>query len=408
MSLSSSDRKNLSKKYVLIPEENSAAQDNLDQLELLIQSFEDLDQSFKNLFDADNSIIELYHPEINYLAGNIRPPITEQDLINSAKKVPGNYFFPNDVPTPSLPDGVWKELKAFAKSVAIGKGPGEVYVPQDSEAQIISSISALTSYIQSNYSSSERQTGVPDVPPPPPFNLPTDLQQLKDLVDNWEAWLLGQEAALTANTDDEQIVEIAAALVEVQNTLIEVNSWQALADYAANGKVSNSGLALLNSAGTTRNAFIPTRIAQINSRLGDITQNSDGSISAFTGLYGARYINIDSRVNLADGTLSKITGLELGKRVQQETINNNNNYLTYLTDNILVSSKLAEDSNGSATIIVEDSTLFSELDSVYLVSETQSEVAANVVSIENNTIVLDINVPNTFTVSDLARLVKEV
>lgn len=410
MALSSSDRKSISKKYVNIPDENISFQANIDNLEDLITEFQNLDASYKTLFDEANELVDFYHPEIDELEGQVRTSIIEQDIINSAEKIVGNFFFPNDDanPTPFLSDGIWKELKTYAKNKVVGKTYSEAYTTQTSESDYMAAVSALTASIFADYSQTERQTGTPDMPPPPPFNLATDLAALVTAVNDWESSLTAQETALLANTDSQQTTEIATALADVQNALAEIASWEALADYAVGGKVDDSGLAILNDEIAARTAFIPTRIGEIDSRLGDVSQNADGTIASQSGLYSARYVPLDLRLNLAEGSLSKQKGLELAKRVQQENIANNNDTLQYFTDNVLVASKLSEDATGTNTITVEDGSLFSVSDSVYIVSETVAEVSATITDINSNTITLDTIIPSTFITGDLARLLKEV
>lgn len=410
MALTADDRKNLSKKYVVIPDENVAFQQNADNLDALIVDFQAQDVTYKNLFDSDNALVELYHPEIALLDGNIRTSIVEQDVQDSAEKVTGNFFFPNDTqtPTPNLPNGVWKELKCYAKNKVVGKNYQESFNTQDSEPDKISAVTALTTSIFNDYSQTERQTGTPDVPPPPPFDLPTDLAALEAAVNDWELWLTDQKTALQSNTDPTQTTEIAAAIADIDLSLAEIATWEALPDYDVDGKVDDSGLQILDDEATRRNGFIPTRIAEIEARLGDVTQNPDGSIASQSGLYAGRYINLDLRINLAEGVLSKQTGLELGKRVQTENIANNNDTLTYLNDSVLKASKLAQDADGTNVIEVEDGSLFSISDSVYVVSDTQAEISATISNISSNTITLDTTIPSTMTVSDVARLLKEV
>lgn len=404
MTLTADDRKNLSKKYVVIPDENIAFQINADNLDALIVDFENLDGSYKSLFDNDNDLIALYHPELDLLDGNIRTSIVEQDIQDSANKVLGNFFFPNDTQTstPSLPDGVWKELKAFAKSSIVGKNYSEVFGSQDSELDKISAVTTLTTSIFNDYTQSERQGNTP------PAGLITDLASLKTAVDEWELWLTDQKTALQANTDPTQTTEITAAIADIDLSLTEILAWEALTDLAVGGKVDDPGLQVLDDESARRSPFIPSRIAEIEARLGDVTQNSDGSIASQSGLYAGRYINLDLRLNLAEGTLSKQKGLELGKRVQTENIANNNDTLTYLTDSVLVASKLAIDADGSDTIEVLDGTLFSISDTVYVVSDNQVEVSATITNISSNTITLDTTISTIYTVADVARLLREV
>lgn len=408
MAINAADRKNISKKYISIPDENAAATINIANLNVVLAEIQALDLSYKGLFDSDNALIDLYHPEINELAGHLRTSVTESNVQDSAKKKLGNFFFPNNqVPTPSISDGIWKELKAFAKNIAIGKTYQEVYTTQDSETVEVNNIVSAVASIVSNYSVTERQTGIDDLTGPP-FNLPADLTALKGMVDIWEASLNTEKSALMANTDSQQTSQIANALADVNNALAQIIAWEALPDYAVNGKLDGTGLAILTDETTARLVYIATRVSEVNTRLGDITQNADGSLASFSGLYGARYTNIDSRINLATGTLSKQVGIELAIRVQNETITNNNDYKTYLDNNVLRATKLTANANGTANIAVSDVTGLAVSNTIYIVSETQAELTGTILAINGLVVTLSFNVPATFTVGDLARLIKQV
>jgi hypothetical protein len=408
MALSAADRKNLSKKYVGIPDENAAAATNIVNLDALIAQLQALDASYKGLFDIDNAIVDFYHPEINKLSGQVRTSILESDIQDSAKKVVGNYFFPNNtnVSTPTLSDGIWKQLKAYARNLVLGKTYQEVYTTQDSETIKIGFVNSAWSTISSGYSTSEKQTGIDDTIGP--FNLPADLTALKNAVDAWETYLNAEKTALLANTDPLETANIAAALADVNNSLAQIALWEALPDYAVNGKLDGTGILILTNETAARLIYIPTRISQIDTRLGTVTQNLDGTIASFSGLYGARYINVDSRINIADGTLSKQVGAELAKRVQNETIANNNNYKSYLETNVLRATKLTANANGTNIISVDNVTGLAVTNTIYIVSETQTELTGTITAINGLNITLSFTVPATFTISDIARLIKQV
>lgn len=412
MALTATDRKNISKKYVVIPEENATFQQSADNLDILLTELESQDGSYKNLFDGDNALIDSYHPELDLLDGIIRTSIVEQDILDSANKVKGNFFFPNDftTSTPSLPDGIWKQLKSHAKNLILGKDYQESFGSQDTETDKITVVTDLTTSIAADYTQTERQTGDASGLPNPPdtVDLQDDLQALKDAVDDWELWLTDQKTALEGNTDTQQASEIAAALSDVNAALSEISDWEALTDFAIGGKLDDSGLQILDDETSARNTFIPSRITEVTTRLGDVVQASDGNITSQSGLYANRYINVDLRLNLAQGTLTRQVGVELSRRVQLENIDNNNVILSYFTDSVLVASKLAIDADSTNVIEVEDGSIFSISDNVYVVSDTQAEVLASITNISSNTITLDTNISTDFKISELARLLKEV
>lgn len=412
MALTQNERISLSKRFVSIPDENAAFASNAATLQELVDAEADKDEGFKGLFAADNQLIDLYHDEVTEVFGQNRTSVTEQNLQDSADKIDGNFFFPQlpDVPTASLPNGVWTQFKAFARNIAVGRLYDESFDTVDSESDKISDVTTLTAKIAADYTQTERQTGTTFPPPTPPatFDLPADLASLKTAVNTWEASLNTQRTALLANTDPERTSEIAAAIADIDDALVEISDWNALPDYAVGGKVDDPGLLILNDEAAARNSFIPTRQSQINSRLGSVNQDiSDGTITSLSGLYGNRYINIDARVNLVQGSLSQSSRLELGKKAQDQGADNNTQYLNYLT-NIIVATKLAADGTGANTIEVEDVSNFSISDTVFVVSDTQSELTGTITNISGTTVTLSFNVPSSYIVVELARMYKEV
>jgi hypothetical protein len=113
MSLLQDERIEISKKIVSIPAENASALDSKGKLQEAKTKTQSQDNANKSFSDVKTALINSYQSELKRIDGNDRTEIVEQDFTDSAINKVGNFFFPNqqNIPTPSLSDGIWKQFK---------------------------------------------------------------------------------------------------------------------------------------------------------------------------------------------------------------------------------------------------------------------------------------------------------
>lgn len=477
MPFSVADRKTITKKIIDIPGENIQSARNAAALQENIDKLKAQDLATKtNFFDPANALIASYHAEFALVNSEQKTNILESQVLDSAKRVLGNAFFPNDVTIsiagpPALPDGVWKEFKAFAGNFAKGKtqtsgvGP-TVTKEQDLIDTVNSAISTVEAITEIN-----RVTGLlcifnPGVPvgfctptatpdteaqcsieggvwtPPSPAsddlsNQATAIAALAILdaaISAWEAFIVAEiPIIVVGDSNGTREALNVTAIADANNSIAIIDTWQALADFdpgvfsvgsfpvgecaAHDGTDPNtlSGTRMrqaevdtLKAEITARESFLITRDGELLVNLGDITQNTDGSIASQSGLYGDRYTALDLRINLIGGFLSSQFGGELGQRAQSENIDNNNAALALYETNLKVSKFLSAGTE-TAIIHVKDNTEFNSLDNVFIVSDTQPELSAQVLAkVGANQIILDINISNRYNDVDNSRIVKDL
>ena len=477
MPFSEIDRKNISKKIIDIPGENEKATDNAAALQDNIDKLKDQDKAIKdNFFDPANTLITGYHAEFALVNGEQRTDIAESQVVDSAKKILGNAFFPNDttipiIGPPSLPDGVWKEFKSYAGNLAKGKTQTGTSGPTvQKEQDLIDTINAAIGTVEA-ITEINRVTGlfcveIPAVPtgfctptatpdteaqctieggvwtPPSPasddiFNDTTSISALAALdaaIAAWEAFIVAEIPTITVGDSDAAREALnVTAIADANNTITIIDTWQALLNFDPdtftvgshppgtcaifNGTDPNTLLAtrlrqaelnILKAEITARETFLVTRDGELSTNLGDITQNTDGSIASQSGLYGDRYTALDLRINLITGFLTLQFGGELGQRALNESVDNNNTALG-LFDIKLKVSKFISAGNGSTIIHVEDNTEFNPLDSIFIVSDNQSELIGQVLTKSGaNQITLDISISNRYNDVDNSRIVKDL
>ena len=470
MALTQAQRIEISKKIVDIPRLNAGLDNIKNSLEIQRVKLENEDNGNKSLMDDVTALINLYQSETAKLDGNVRTELTEQDMIDSANKKKQNFFFPNDnlVPTPSIPDGIWKFLVPFSGSVAIGKTYLEVFPSVDiKEQDKIDAINAQIAIIEAS-TAPTRSTGLqcsvdtsgtctgasgndeatcianggtwtPNNGPDSYSPEPTIQQALLDIVsaiNDWKSFIQSQKAFIQSvnsiETDATRISENNAAIADIDNTIAVIDSWLLYDDWdtstslpsGSNGtacalfdamvsgdfvssKLRDIELQEIKDEITARVTFVSTRTNQLLGYLGSVGQDlSTGDLnSSGSGLYDKRFQIINLRLNLLGGSLNKKNSTENGKNAQDAIKAANDNALA-LYSGVMKVSPLKAPASNTGTIHVGDGSLFNIGDSIYLVADDQIELSGTILNISGNTVFLDFNVPEKYTHNNNARLYK--
>lgn len=438
MPLSKDDRIAFSLKIVSADSQVKALESAKAQLQGEIVKLQKLDTANKNLFDPVNLRINGYQNEFQYIDGNVRTMIVEQDIVDAANKKLRNRFFPNDTNTsvPSLAslNNIWAQVKPFALGYGIGKNYSEGYGSVDNEnAQISLALGYITS--AGSFTDMELTTGQQCVMTPTPDTIQTypAVQTLKTnlvtAINTLKSALLLEVAAITTNdTDATRQGQNNAAISNINTVIIPaLNTWLAYVDFnTAHGQTTCAGfnsynsnllaptklhstqLAALQSALLARQTFLSTRTSQLNANLGTIVQNiNTGELTTSTGFYGQRYGFLSLRLNALGGSLTQLAGLQAASGAQ-DSIKANilENKATYLS--ILPTSILKAPGNGTAMITLVSTSMFSVGDNVWVIAEGQEELQRAIKSIAGDLIVLNDAIPAKYRVSDMARVYKDL
>lgn len=443
MALTQSERIAISKKLINIPREDALVDITKAELENTKLKAIDNDNGNKNIQDVKTALIDAYQKEIARYDGNVRTEVTETDMDNAANRTSQNFFFPNDSGTvpPSISGGYWKALIPFSGGLGIGKNYLEAF-PSTISTEVstmtpisstISSIEALSAPIRST--SYECDT----VPSDPTFSvnstMTSHMSTIKSQVTTWESHLDATRALIVATeaieTDATRSAQNVAAIADIDAAKSVIDTWQALPDFDTTtygapptgvadcatwdaltsaafvaSKARSTELDLLKAEITARTSFVSTRDSEIDAVLGGVTQNmTTGLVSSYTGLYGERFRFIDLRLNVVAGSLSKIKGLEKAIESQDAAkVFNASTATAY--DLVIKVSKFTSPAAGTKIIHVKDASQFSVSDSVYIIADTQAEIAATIDSIDNNRITLDTIIPRKYRENDGARIYK--
>lgn len=455
MALSQADRIAISKKIVTIPLENALIDQTKGQLEMGRAENQLKDDLNKNIFEKPNTLVNAYQLELNQIDGNIRTEISEQDFLDSASKKLRNPFFPNDplTPTPSLPDGVWKNLIPFSWGHAKGRNYTETYTTMDGEDQLLSSLSSLIVQLET-YNAAQRSTllvcssgGVCSLPQYTTQTQctsnggtwsiatsldpdPTLTQISNDIVTKvnlWKTRLTTMKSSVPSalvDPDPTRQAQNQAAIVDIDNATPIIDTWLAYPNSVSSStsdcssfnastpdsfgpsKFRSYELQVLKDEIAARGLFKDTRKSQLNTNLGHINQDlTTGSVIDSSGFYGSRFRLINLRLHLMSGTLNALISSERGLNIQDQAKSFNQDAENAYSDQVLVSIFTAP-ASGTNTIHVKSASGFSVADNIYVVSNTQDELSGTITAISGTKITLSINIPSKYRQDDFARLYK--
>lgn len=429
------------------------------QLQKLIEKAQALDTANTHLFNPSNALINFYQSEFNSIDGLIRSTFAEQNVLDSAFKVLGNYFFPNNVlltiPSLSGLNNVWSRIKPFALAFGVGKNYDQTYGSGPAEQTFLATVQSLITSA-SGFSDIENTSGQHCVNGGT-CSLPLFLTQ-PDCLANSGIWTPSEtieafpavqtlksnlvtaingvktqataeavSLALIVDSDPTRTAQNAAALAYINSTLLPaLNTWLAYSDFnTAHGQTTCAGfngfnanllaptklhsteLAILSSVISSRSSFLSARIAQVNTNLGSIAQNISTGDYTGTGFYKSRFDYLNLRVNAINGSLTELVGLQQSlvaqNQIKSSLIDQRAIYMSFLP-----TTKFAASGNGTPIISLVNASFYSPGDTVFIASDTQDELIRAIKSINGNSVQLNDVIPTKYTVLDNTRFYKDL
>lgn len=215
-----------------------------------------------------------------------------------------------------------------------------------------------------------------------------------------------QISALAKNDSTDDTAQINAAKTNTQTIKTAITTWQASPDSGVGvGKYGNTVIGNLNTALSTRSGQRTSRISEIGTALGSVSQTaSDGKFTG-TGQYGKLFKWLDMRLNLAGGSLTSYYSSAGGENVFDQQISQTQSKKDEFTKQMVV-SKLKADADGSNVIVLESIKDIAVSNAVKICSDTQKVINATIISITGNSVKLSSTIPNAYVIGDTARLVK--
>lgn len=219
----------------------------------------------------------------------------------------------------------------------------------------------------------------------------------------WETALANQLAQLNINIDSANQVSTAKNNINTAKNAIDL--WQALSNTGVSGKFTDTNLNNLTSAYNTRTSFIGTRVSQITSALGSVSQDSQGNYSG-AGLYLQRYKCLNFLINISNGPLYQVFGLNTAKTTFQAKVANASDKLATYSNLVRYGAFIADPSSNS--VKVDSISQFSNGDTVLLTGTDLPSIECNISNISGQIVTLSINIPKEYTKSAKSGIIKAI
>lgn len=228
------------------------------------------------------------------------------------------------------------------------------------------------------------------------------------LIGEWEGKIDTQITKLGLNNETRatQVGQNSAALADVNNTKSIISAWHALPNTGVGAKYTSTGLAPISAEIAARQSFIPTRVTQIATALGNVAQTGNTFSGVVGSPYYERYKWLNIRINKATGSARRYFAADDGIGFLAILSDNNtavkNEYDAYFLTKAITAN------DGSTILQIKDVIGLSVGDTVTAVSETQPEANRAIIEIMGTTqLRLDKPLSNSYVVgTDLPRIFK--
>lgn len=455
MALSKQDRISFSKKIVNAEVEKTGIESSKQKIEVEKQKAYELDQANKNLVDGKTVLINAYQVELSRYNGIARTSLTETDIQDAADFKLGNHLYPNDAqnPPPSTAPQIWTQPKPYARNKAVGKlynenYPTAVAAEQSKINNILTSINTIETYplIQRvtgqlctngtcsipQYTNQTDCTSNGGTWTPGPdtiisnaalqatYNtLVTQVNDLKTYVLTTQGLILTNDPVTSRQTQNN------TAIANINTIVAAIDTWLGLTAFnTGHGQTTCAGfnsynpallgatrlqsgnLTTFKNAITTRQTFVATRVTQIDTNLGSLTQNlTNGNVTG-SGLYLERWDFLSLRLNFFGGSLLAFKGFEKAINAQN-ALQAQIDLAKNIYSGLLTASILSAPSNGTKVLHLKSIQDFASGDNIFLVSDTQEELGLTIASVQGNKIIVDREVPAKYRPAESARVYKD-
>lgn len=235
------------------------------------------------------------------------------------------------------------------------------------------------------------------------------ISQSDAAITNWKTKLEAQELALQNNDDTgASATQNGDALLLVQDAIADIEQWDAQLLIDVNGKYTDTGITLITNLYTLRNTEVPSRVTEVNSSLGSLSQSSDGSFTG-AGVYLQLFTWIDIRISKAGGTLFQANNVAKGIPFFDEKIAKAEKQLNEYNSTFAITRILVDTEIGQTVFGVESLTDFSVGQSVKVMDNNSVVYSRSILSINatENEIEINQGIPVELAFSALARIVRQ-
>jgi len=448
MPLSQASRIAFSKKIVVSASRVASVESIKVQLQAEIAKSQLLEDGNFSIWNTQNNLVNLYQTERQYLSQLSYTTYTDADVVAASNLTSGNIFYPS----------TWLVQLPYQLARGLGLSTSPFVGEPTRITTFNASLAALLAISPSNQSNRiTGQTcpaggsGVNGVSLTATTGFSAAMSAAISDIGSLRSALSAEKTALDAiiaaetnsarqaqNTTERTSVLAAISAIDVwvgltstitytqASNLTQVQFNAATASSAAPApigldptnvtKLNPINLTAIQAAITTRSAALATRTTQLTNYMGGLTQSLTTGVITATGgpvtstspnFYFSRAQALQLRIGLATGSLVSVNNMTRGKDSQDSQIASiKNEAAVYST--LLACSSFAADATNTYQVSVKDSSLFSDGDSIYLVSDNCDEIRATIQDIQGQRLVLTIKIPSRYLISEYSRLYKEL
>lgn len=221
----------------------------------------------------------------------------------------------------------------------------------------------------------------------------------------WKTYLQAEKAALASNDAiGPEKAQIQAATALVDSHIATITTWQGYPDIGVGTSRFGTNLPALETAIAARPGEITSRISEITAAYGSVNQAGDGTYTG-SGQYFNFFDNLNMRVNKTSGSLRNFYQMDLIISVFDEQIAQAQAQAD--RDNATFNIKtFTANADGTNIVKVNNVTGLVIGESVKIMSNALPVIDAQITDITGLDVELSVTIPNTYLISDKARLVK--
>lgn len=219
----------------------------------------------------------------------------------------------------------------------------------------------------------------------------------------WDTALSNQLAQLNINIDAP--AQVTTAKTNVTTARSAYSTWFALTDTGAAGKFVDTSLNNLATAYNARNSLFTSRVSEITTALGSVSQDAEGAYSG-TGLYLQRHKCLGFLINTANGPIYQANGLKAAKTNFEDKVKSTADKLATFS-NLVRYAGSTKDPVGNS-MEVDGASQFLANDAVTLTANDQPSLDCTVTSVSGKNVVLSITIPKEYNKASKAGIIKRV
>ena len=232
--------------------------------------------------------------------------------------------------------------------------------------------------------------------------------QIDAAVSAWKTALTLEHGSVFTNpANGSEYTQLQTALAAINTATSTITSWQALSPSGVSGRYGTNLDTMIVGQITARTTFVPTRITQVTTATGTLTQPGPNGAFSGSGNYLKAFTTLNMRIHKSKGTLRNYYAIDAAIINTDQNIAMSQSMLTRETQNFDI-KQFSADANASDSVKLKDVAGLSPSQAVKIITNTKAVITTTIVSINDLTVQLAASIPADYIVADKARLVRQL